>query len=68
MISVKNGQFIIPMPINNTYEILVSSCDSYMKIFAWVVHLTDKSWVTKDIIEDFIDKALNEQNLSRPTV
>ncbi|SGZ20852.1 hypothetical protein [Moritella viscosa] len=68
MISVENNQFIVPMPPSSTYEIPVESCDTHVKIFAWVIQLTDKTWVTKDIIEDFIETALNHHGLSRPTV
>lgn len=68
MILVKNGEFVISIPAGGTYEIPVSGCNEYVKILAWVIQLTDKTWVTKEILEEFMHAALDEQNLPRPLV
>ena len=68
MITVKNGEFIIPMTPEGTFDIPVSACNEYVKILAWVIQLTDKSWVTKELLDEFIHTALDHQNLPMPTV
>ena len=42
---------------NGHYTITYERCDTSEKVLSWVVHLADKTWVTKDLIQEFIVSA-----------
>ncbi|ORM96265.1 hypothetical protein [Pantoea septica] len=52
-----NGKHIIikdPEPNGWDYDVAISDCNTHEKILSWVMHLSEKNWVTKDIIRQFI--------------
>lgn len=64
-VSVKEGHIVI----NVTYEynIPLETCQSYKNILSWVLHLTEKTWITTEVLERFILVACLEAGLERPT-
>lgn len=52
LVTVKDKHIIIkdPEPQGWNYDILISDCNTPEKILSWVMHLSEKNWVTKDII------------------
>ena len=48
------------------YEIELIRCDSHFKIIDWVLHLSEKDWMTTDMINQFIDIALRSNGLKHP--
>lgn len=56
MFPIQQDHIVIPMPPSQEYNIPVSKCNNMEKILAWVIHLLEKSWVTKEIIDEFIQK------------
>ena len=63
-VAVKEGHIVI----NVTYEynIALDTCRSYENILGWVLHLTEKTWMTNEILERFILLACHESGLERP--
>lgn len=68
MFPIKEDNIVIPMPPSQEYNIPLSKCDNMEKILGWVIHLLEKSWVTKEIIDEFIQTALKHHNINRPQV
>jgi hypothetical protein len=64
-VSVKEGHIVI----NVTYEynIALDTCQSYKNILSWVLHLTEKTWMTTEVLERFIRVACHEAGLETPT-
>jgi hypothetical protein len=56
------------MPPSQEYNIPLNKCNTLEKILGWVIHLLEKSWVTKEIVNEFIETALKQNNLTRPQV
>ncbi|MET3817291.1 hypothetical protein [Pantoea sp. UYEF8] len=56
LVTVKGKHIIIkdPEPQGWDYDVAISDCNTPEKILSWVMHLSEKTWVTKDIIRQFI--------------
>jgi len=67
MIQIIDDHIVIAKP-GDEFSIPCAKCNTYEAIIGWVLQLTSNSWVTKDLIEKFIETALNHHNLLRPTV
>lgn len=50
------------------YDIPLAECDSHERIVAWTIQLTDKSWMSAQIVNRFVKLALNEHKLGYPAV
>jgi len=50
------------------YDIPLASCDTHERIVAWTIQLTDKTWMTAQIVNRFVKLALKAHNLGYPTV
>lgn len=46
------------------YPIEKDRCRSYSSILSWVLHLSKKGWVTKEMLSEFIIRATNHAGLS----
>ena len=46
------------------YQILLSRCDTQEKILAWVLHLTEKPWMTAVVINEFIELAIQHNSVT----
>jgi hypothetical protein len=57
---IKGGSIVLN---EKGYEIQLSGCDSAAKILGWVVHLSEKAWVTREIIRSFVVKASNHHGI-----
>jgi hypothetical protein len=55
--------FIVIDPDHTEYNIELSRCDSYEKIIWWISHLSEKTWITVPMIEQFILLACHEHKL-----
>ena len=49
--------------LNGDYDIAIDRTDSHSKIISWVMHLSEKNWVTKEMIASFISLACRKSNL-----
>jgi hypothetical protein len=56
-ISVTNG--------SGACDIDLDGCATYKDILAWVLYLLENSWVTKEMIEEFVTLALSHHNLEQ---
>lgn len=61
LVSVDTGCLTIHGP--SDYEISLARLDSAEKILQWVMHLTEKSWFTNDMLRAFIVVARREIGL-----
>lgn len=64
-ISIEDSLLVIKQ---YNYEIEMSRCSTYEDILAWVLHLSEKTWVTSQIIEEFVKKTISYNKLDYPTV
>lgn len=46
------------------YEIRIQSCDTAEKLISWVFHLTEKQWMTVDLLRYFIQVASKKSNIN----
>lgn len=56
---VTNSAFVI----DEHYPIAFDDCDSAEKILSWILHLSEKTWVTTDLLRRFIEQASARINL-----
>ena len=57
------GDFIILDPDDIAYEIELDDCDTHQKIIRWVLHLSRKSWFSRDMLQIFVGMACNYHGL-----
>lgn len=55
-------------PADFDYDIALSRCSTPEKILQWVSHLSQKTWVTTEIIERFVAVASAKIGLDTDTV
>ncbi|MCF8039883.1 MAG: hypothetical protein K9K79_11270 [Desulfohalobiaceae bacterium] len=48
------------------YFIEKDRCRSYYEILSWALQLTEKTWVGREVIREFIEKASAAAGLERP--
>lgn len=65
MFPIKKSYIVIPRPPKFEYNIPLTDCDTYRKILSRVHDLSEKSWVSRELIEKFINTALHQHNLPR---
>ena len=46
------------------YEIPIADCKSYERILHWAWHLTEKTWMTTDILRRFIEVAAHNAGIA----
>ena len=57
-----DGDHIV-INVNHEYLIPKAQADEPAKILGWVMHLADKTWVTKELLQRFIEVASKEIGL-----
>lgn len=50
------------------YYISLGSVTSWEDIVGWSLQLSEKTWVTRDLIRRFIQIAMEQNDLSRPSL
>lgn len=45
------------------YEIAISECDTAAKLVNWMFHLTEKQWMTRELMREFIRVACHKSNI-----
>jgi len=65
-VTIDNGFIVIEQPASTQYEIPLSKCQSYESILSWVLHLDEKSWITREVLTEFTKQALNASDLPHP--
>ena len=68
MYPIINDSIAVPMPSTGEYKIPLEDCDNYNKILACVILLSEKSWISGEIISKFIETSLINHELHRPQV
>ena len=58
---IEDGFIVLGDEIN--YAIKLSRCASYEKIVWWVSHLSEKTWMTLDLLARFIETACEHHGL-----
>ncbi|MEM1145199.1 MAG: hypothetical protein AAGI88_21685 [Pseudomonadota bacterium] len=53
----------IVINVSYEYNIALSRCDTPEKLLHWVWHLTEKSWMTNEVMRRFIDVACRENKI-----
>lgn len=64
MVYVEDGHIVIK--VNYEYNIALGRCDTHAKIVAWVLHLSQKTWMTQDVLIRFIRLAMQQHGLTAP--
>lgn len=62
-ISVVGDDIVIHKPVE--YYINFSRCDTPEKILSWVLQLTEKTWMTRDIVHQFVILACQNHSIER---
>ena len=60
-VSVKEDHIVIN--VSYEYNIALSRCDTAEKLLHWVWHLTEKTWMTNDVMRRFIEVASRENKI-----
>jgi hypothetical protein len=60
-VSIQDGYLVINVAFE--YPIELARCDTHAKILAWVVQLTDKTWITPEVVQRFIYLATQHHGL-----
>lgn len=66
LVSIK-GEYIT-IQKGGGYNIPLAGCDTHERITAWTIQLTDKSWMSAQIVNRFVKLALEARKLGYPTV
>ncbi len=53
-IYVEDGHIVINTKVGGKYRIALKRCNTYKKIIRWLLHLSEKTWMTVEIMEYFI--------------
>lgn len=61
IVTVSDGEIVINVAY--PYKVALDRCDSHEKILGWVLHLSPKTWMTKDVLERFVRVAVRENGL-----
>lgn len=61
---VTNGHVVINAGYE--YNIELDRCDTLEKILAWTSHLCEKTWMTTELLERFIQLAASHHKLDLP--
>ena len=64
IVSVESG--CIVLRVASEYKIALNRCSTFPDILSWVFHLTEKSWMTTEILHHFILVACRENKLTMP--
>ncbi len=59
-VKIEDGYIVL----DGHYDIKLNRCDTKAKILDWVCHLSEKTWVTKKTITDFIDAACSAHGIN----
>ena len=54
---------VIQFDVGGPYKIAIERCDSPVKILDWIDHLCNKPWMTKELIQRFIQVACETHNI-----
>ena len=57
---------VITFNVNCEYNVPLNRCKSTAEILAWVVHLSEKTWITTEHLERFILLACRENGFELP--
>lgn len=65
LVTVDGAYFIINRFENDDmeYEVPISECDTAEKLVNWIFHLTEKQWMTREIMREFVRRACNQSNI-----
>lgn len=61
-VSISDGCIVIN--VSYKYDIDLTSCDTAEKLLHWVWHLTEKTWMTNNVMRRFIDVACSENSIN----
>ena len=64
--SVYVDEGYVVVNVHSEYPIPITSLRSYEAILGWVNHLTEKTWMSRDLLGQFIVVATNAAGLDRP--
>lgn len=53
----------IVINVSYEYNIPLADCATHAQILGWVVHLCEKTWMTKEVLERFIKMACGKHGL-----
>lgn len=57
LVTIEDGYLVVhdPEQYDSIYDIPIAECTERDDILRWVRQLSEKSWVTKRVIEDFVN-------------
>lgn len=57
LVTIDDGYFAVhdPQQYGSIYDIRISDCTERDDILRWLRQLSEKSWVTKRVLEDFVN-------------
>lgn len=63
-VTVKDDHIVVN--VHYEYNIPISACDTHAKVLAWVCQLSEKTWMSQDVLRYFIRVACRESKLELP--
>ncbi|MBE8597879.1 hypothetical protein [Xenorhabdus sp. BG5] len=64
ILRITDKHFIFHFNGMDQYEIPVSDCNTPEKLLSWVFHLTEKRWMSVDLLRHFIRAASHKSKIS----
>ncbi len=66
ILTVEGNYFVFRLSDDeiNNYEINIEVCNTAEKLISWVYHLTEKQWMTVDLLRYFIQVASKKSNIN----
>lgn len=55
---------IIIVNVEYEYEVPIADCKSHERILHWAWHLTEKTWMTTDVLRKFIEVAAHNAGIT----
>ncbi|QJB69790.1 hypothetical protein [Parasphingorhabdus halotolerans] len=65
---VEVDETTITINVKYPYEIPISQCNSTDKLLAWIIHLTEKTWIAPKVLREFAYKAASAGDFDLPHV
>ena len=65
-VSIEGNHVIIRFAEHNEYEILLAKCRTHEEILGWILHLSEKNWMTMELTRLLILKVCSHAGIQVP--
>jgi hypothetical protein len=60
---IKEGSIVFRIEDKEVYDVHLSKCDTYPKIIGWVIHLSEKTWMTSRLLFFFNSDSMSSSRI-----